>query len=70
MMRWGVQARLVRAGLQVGAAALFFLIVGVDLLVRRSYFLGILCVVGAGCVALVIVSVGGVLRRRGLFLVT
>ncbi len=67
MLRWGAKARIVRAGIELGGVALASFVVGVVLLVRRSIFLGTLCVVAAVCIALVIGSVGAALRRRGLF---
>lgn len=67
MLRWGAKALIVRAGIELGGVALASFVVGVVLLVRRSFFLGILCVGAAVCIALVIGSVGAALRRRGLF---
>ena len=67
ILRWGAQARIARAELELVGVALFFLVTGIVLLARRSFFLGTLCVVGSVCRGLVLATVGSALRRRGLF---
>jgi hypothetical protein len=63
----GLRVRLGRALLQFCFVALVLLILGVVLLVKSDYFLGILCLVGSICIVLVISTIGAALRRRGFF---
>ncbi len=67
ILKWGGRARIARAGVELGGVALFLLVTGIVLLTRQSFFLGLLCIVGGSCIALVLGTVGSALRRRGYF---